>query len=67
MKDRVDGHQNLKKDRETGVITNHAETERQRYRTAKQHALDNIKTKEDLDAVKKELDDVKHILKQLIK
>lgn len=65
MKEKVEGHQNLYKDSNSGVILNRADTERQRYNTAKKHALDNIKTKEDLEKLKGELDNIKHILKQL--
>jgi len=67
MKERVDGHQNILKDSDTGVITNKSNTERERYRTAKQHALDNIKSKEEIDSIRKELDDVKHLLKQILR
>ncbi len=67
MKSKVEGHSNLFKDDDSGVITNRAEGEREKYRIAKQRAIDSIKTKEDLESVKQELDDIKHLLKQLIR
>ena len=67
MKERVDGHQNILKDIDTGVIINKSNTERERYRTAKQHALDSIKSKEEIDTLRRELDDVKHLLKQILR
>ena len=67
MKEKVEGHHNILKDSETGVIVNKSNTERERYRTAKQHALDAIKSKDEIDTLRKELDDVKHILKQILR
>ena len=67
MKSKVEGHSNLYKDDESGVISNRAESEREKYRIAKQRSIDSIKTKEDLESVKQELDDIKHLLKQLIR
>ena len=67
MKERVDGHQNLFKDSESGVIINRATTERDRYRIAKKNAMESAKTREELDKIKSDLDDIKHILKQLIR
>ena len=65
MDERVEGHPNLTKDDETEVINNRADVERERYRTAKKHAIDNIKTKRELDDVKKDLDEIKNLLSQL--
>jgi hypothetical protein len=67
MKSKVEGHSNLYKDDDSGVISNRADGEREKYRIAKQRSIDNIKTKEDLESVKEELDNIKHLLKQLIK
>ena len=67
MKDKVEGHQNLYKDSNSGVIVNRSDTERERYRTAKKHASDSIKTREELQDMKQELENLKNILKQLTK
>jgi len=67
MKERVEGHQNLVKDSDSGVIINRGDTDRERYRIAKRNAIENAKTREELDKIKNDLDDIKHILKQLIR
>ena len=65
MDERVEGHPHLTKDSITDVINNRADVERERYRTAKKHAIESIKTKDELDEVKKDLENIKHLLKQL--
>ena len=76
MKHRVEGHQNLYKDLETGVIVNRESTERQRYRLAKQQAHSVLETQdeisdlkkeiEELSSLKDEMDEIKDLLKQLL-
>ena len=66
MKHRVDGHQHLFKDKETGVITSHDMTERQRYRNAKFQAIDALQTKNDLDQLKGEMNEIKSLLRELL-
>lgn len=74
---KVDGHPNLYKDPETGVIINRESSDRGRYRIAKQQALANIQAREELAVVKEdlkelasvreELQELKDLVKQLLK
>jgi len=65
--DRVEGHQGLYKDEETGVIINRSNSERDRYRISKEQALKNIKSQQDIDDMKQELSELKHLLKQFLR
>ena len=65
--DRVEGHQGLYKDDETGVIINRSNSERDRYRISKEQALKNIKSQQDIDEMKQELSELKHLLKQFLR
>ncbi len=49
MKNRIEGHPNLFKDSETGVITSRDEGERQKYRYAKHAAVDQLQQKHEID------------------
>ena len=76
MKSKVDGHNSLYKDDKTGVITNRETSERQRYRLAKQQALMNLSSRDEIADLKKELkdlsslrdemDEIKGLLHQLL-
>ncbi|QBP06144.1 hypothetical protein [Synechococcus phage S-B68] len=76
MKHRVEGHQNLYKDLDTGVIVNRESTERQKYRLAKQQARQVLETQDEisdlkeeikeLSSLKEEMDEIKTLLKQLL-
>lgn len=66
MKDKVAGYSNLYKDRESGVIENFESTDRSRYRLAKQQALANMNTQEELSDLRKEMNEIKSLLHQLI-
>lgn len=66
MKHRVDGHQSLYKDVDSGVIVNREDNDRSRYQLAKRQAYDNIDSKRELADVRKELDDIKSLLKQIL-
>ena len=66
MKNPIDGHPDLFKDSETGVITNRASSERERYRIAKQQALANMNTESELASLRGEIDEIKSLLQQLI-
>lgn len=65
--DRVEGHQGLYKDEETGVIINRSNSERDRYRISKEQSLKNIKSQEDINDMKKELSEMKNLLKQFLR
>jgi 23S rRNA A2030 N6-methylase RlmJ len=66
MKNRVEGHTNLFKDDQTGVITNNNNSDRQRYQLAKKQAQKNMESQEEIKDLKEEINDIKSLLKQLI-
>jgi len=56
---RIQGHDNLYKDSETGVINNRNTSDRERYRLAKQQSVDNI-------TLRQEVNELKTLVKQLL-
>ena len=66
MKQPVEGHPNLYKDADTGVIVNRENSERQRYRLAKQQAQANQQNSIELENLRNEMDEIKSLLKQLL-
>ena len=66
MKHRVEGHTNLFKDEQTGVITNNNNSDRQRYQLAKKQAQKNMESQEEIKDLKEEINDIKSLLRQLI-
>lgn len=66
MKSPIDGHPDLYKDTETGVIINRADTDRERYRIAKQQARSSSNTQNELAELRGEIDEIKSLLHQLI-
>ena len=66
MKNRIEGHPNLFKDSDTGVITSRDEGERQKYRYAKHAAVDQLQQKHEIDKMKEELSDIKSLLHQIL-
>lgn len=66
MKEKVAGHANLYKDSETGVIHNLESVDRQRYRLAKEQALANINNQNEISHLRREIDEIKNLLHQLI-
>ena len=66
MKNRVEGHQNLYKDSESGVINNRESSDRTRYRLAKEQALQNIESQQELSSMRREMDEIKSLLKELL-
>ena len=65
-KHRVEGHQSLFKDADSGVIVNRESSDRARYQMAKRQAYDNIDSKRELSEVRQELDEIKALLKQFL-
>ena len=65
MKKKVEGHQNLYKDMDSGVIVSRESSEREKYRHSKRLAMDNINSKYQLDKLRDEMDEIKSLLKQL--
>ena len=66
MKSPIEGHPNLYKDTETGVIVNRSSSERDRYLIAKQQSRKSLDTEQELSSLRGEIDEIKSLLKQLI-
>lgn len=66
MKNRVEGYSNVFKDENSGVITNNNNSDRERYRLAKDQARKNMESQDEIKDLKEELSDIKTLLKQLI-
>ena len=62
----IEGHPNLYKDLNSGVIVNRETSERNRYRIAKQQSRRSMDTEHELSALRGEIDEIKALLKQLI-
>jgi hypothetical protein len=66
VKQKVDGHQGLYKDSKSGVIVNRSDVERNRYRIAKQQALMNLNSQEEVINLRQEVNELKDLIKQLL-
>ena len=66
MKNRVEGHPNLYKDTNSGVIVNRESSDRSRYRLAKEQALTNIESQQELSSMRREMDELKSLIKELL-
>lgn len=76
-KHQIDGHRHLYKDPQTGVIVNRGESDRNRYRVAKQQAMSNVESQIEISELKKEvkelakvkgeIEEIKELLKELLK
>lgn len=62
----VHNHPNLRKGNK-GVIINVSEQERRSYRQAKQQALKQLHSQDEIAELKSELSEVKELLQQLLK
>ena len=58
MKQPVEGHPNLYKDADTGVIVNRECSERQKYRLAKHQAQANQQNSIELENLRDEMDEI---------
>lgn len=66
MKKQVDGFSHIYKDQETGVIVNRESSERSRYQIAKRTARLNHDNQEEISSLRREMDEIKSMLKQLL-
>ena len=66
MKSRVEGHSNLYKDTNSGVIVNRETTDRSRYRLAKHHASLTSNSEHEIAHLKSEINEIKSLLQQLL-
>ena len=66
MKSKVEGHTNLFKDKDTGVIINRESSDRARYQMAKQQAIRSLDTEHELSSLKREMDEIKSLLHQIL-
>ena len=66
MKQPVEGHPNLFKDNETGVISNRSDSERSRYQIARNQARMNQNNSVELESLRNDIDDIKSLLQQLL-
>ena len=66
MKSKVEGHDNLYKDPQTGVIVNRGGVERERYRIAKQQALEAKASQREIARLSNEISEIKSLLHQLL-
>jgi len=67
MKHKVEGHDSLYKDSSTHLIVNRNTSERDRYRIAKQQALKNMESQQEISELKDEMKEIKSLLKQILK
>jgi uncharacterized membrane protein len=66
MKSPIEGHPNLFKDTDTGVIVNRSSSERDRYKIAKEQSRKSLNTEQEISSLRDEIDEIKSLLKQLI-
>ena len=66
MKSQIEGHPNLYKDTDSGVIVNRAVTDRERYQIAKQQSRTSMNTEQELSSLREEINESKSLLKQLV-
>lgn len=66
MKSPVDGHPNLVKDTETGIVHNRGVSDRERYRNAKRMAHQQHDSRHEINNLKKEIGEIKDLLHQLL-
>lgn len=64
-KKKVEGHPNIYKDTQTGVIVNRGTSDRARYRLAKQQAMQTFEQGCEIDELKRELDELKDVKEEL--
>lgn len=63
---KVEGHDSLYKNVETGVINNRSSSDRDRYRLAKRQSLQNLESQDEIQNLKDEIGEIKQLLHLLI-
>ena len=66
MKAKVEGYVNVIKNTETGVIDMTDNSERSRYRIAKEQAQSNINNQYEIERLGNEIAEIKALLKQIV-
>jgi hypothetical protein len=66
MKSPIEGHPNLFKDTDSGVIVNRSSSDRDKYRIAKEQSRKSMNTEHEISSLRDEIDEIKSLLKQLI-
>ena len=64
---KVQGHAELYKDTNTGVIINRASSDRDRYRIAKEQAMKSVNQETEIKRLSDEISEIKSLLQQLTK
>lgn len=64
-KKKVEGHPDIYKDTETGVIVNRGSSERSRYRVAKHQATQTFEQGCEIDELKRDLEDLKSLKSEM--
>ena len=64
--DKVDGYTGIYKDPYSGVIINRGSSDRDRYKLAKQQAIKNMESQDEIQNLKNELSEIKTLLKKLV-
>lgn len=66
MKQKVSGYDSIYKDTQSGLIVNRSSIDRDRYRIAKQQALESKASQSEIRRLSNEIDEIKSLLLQLI-
>ena len=66
MKNKVEGYSSIYKDPDSGVIVNRENTDRSRYRLAKQQAQMTNDSQHEIAHLKSEINEIKSLLHQLL-
>ena len=62
---KVEGHANIYKDPDSGVIINRGHTDRERYRNAKRQARQTFEQGCEIDELKRDLEELKEVKEEL--
>jgi hypothetical protein len=62
---KVEGHANIYKDPQTGVIINRSHSDRERYRNAKRQSRQTFEQGCEIDELKRDLEELKEVKEEL--